>query len=396
MYVWRKSFLAAVALLFVAAIYVPYSLLRPLPALQPTARVLKSIPAETATITWPDYGQAAIGASRLGVLETHGPQTAVPSASVAKVMTALAVLQKKPLKLGEQGPILTLSATDTALYSSYVLKNGSVVPVTVGERISEYQVLQAMLLPSANNMADSLAIWAFGSLDNYTAFANQYAKQLGLTSTHIADASGFSAATVTTSSDLVKLGLIAMQTPTLAEIVGQSQADITGAGTVKNVNLLLGQSGIVGIKTGNTDEAGGVYLSAAKTTINGTPVTLVAAVMGAPSLGQAMRSTLPLLASTATNFSVVTPVHAGDSVVSYSTKWDGSVNAVVQHDLHILRWRGRALSIKPVFSAIPSTAPLGTDVGSITALNISSQQSALVLKQTPAQPSWQWRLTHPY
>jgi D-alanyl-D-alanine carboxypeptidase (penicillin-binding protein 5/6) len=45
--------------------------------------------------------------------------------------------------------------------------------VQLGEELSEYQALQALLLPSANNIAETLARWAFGSIDAYNAYANQ-------------------------------------------------------------------------------------------------------------------------------------------------------------------------------------------------------------------------------
>src|SRR5207245_1841316 len=118
-------------------------------------------------ITWPAYGQAGIGAAGYGLLSVAGAQTAAPIASVAKVMTALAVLSQKPLELNQQGPTITITEEDVASYENYVTQGGSVVRVDSGEQISEYQALQAMLIPSANNMAFTLSRWAFGSTDNY-------------------------------------------------------------------------------------------------------------------------------------------------------------------------------------------------------------------------------------
>ncbi len=60
-----------------------------------------------------------------------------PIASVAKVMTAYAVLKQKPLSAGQQGPMITITAADVAIYNDYVAKDGSVAKVEQGEQISE-------------------------------------------------------------------------------------------------------------------------------------------------------------------------------------------------------------------------------------------------------------------
>ena len=129
-----------------------------------------------------------------------------------------------------------------ALYDNYASQDGSVVVVSEGEQISEYQALQAMLLPSANNMADTLAVWAYGSMDNYLAYANNLATSLSLKQTHLADASGFSAQTVSSASDLVELAQTAMNDPVLTQIVSQRQADIRWREQFKMLMLYLGKT----------------------------------------------------------------------------------------------------------------------------------------------------------
>ena len=93
--------LTATFLLIVAG-YAAWSLLRPIPMLHPSqasAHLSLATPAES--IAWPATGQAAIALGTGAVLAVNGQQTAVPIASTAKVITALSVLQQKPLKLGE-------------------------------------------------------------------------------------------------------------------------------------------------------------------------------------------------------------------------------------------------------------------------------------------------------
>lgn len=244
-----------------------FALLRPTPTLEPHYAVINPISTKAVSLPWPDAGQGAIGAVGFGVLATNGSQTAVPMASVAKIVTALAVLKQKPLVLDQQGPTITLDDTDVSYYQSYVSQGGSVAKVVAGETLSEYQALQTMILPSANNMAESLSRWAFGSPDAYIKYANQYVQALGMTQTTVADASGFAPQTVSSAKDLVQLGLAAMNDPVLAQIVSQSQASEPVVGNIKNTNWLLGSDGFVGIKTGNTDQAGGCYLFASDQTV---------------------------------------------------------------------------------------------------------------------------------
>ena len=128
------------------------------------ARTQLVVKTRAARLPWPAYGQGAYGVAGGPVLATHGVQKPVPTASVAKLITVLCVLKKLPLTPTTDGPTITLRKSDVAIYDKYVAEDGSVVPVRAGQRISERTALEAILLPSANNIADSLAIYAFGSL----------------------------------------------------------------------------------------------------------------------------------------------------------------------------------------------------------------------------------------
>src|SRR5437868_228454 len=193
----------ALPALTILAAFLVYLYLRPVPALKPVNQILSATPKQTVSLPWPAAGQSAIGTSGYGVLESHNAGSPVPIGSVAKVITALAVLKQKPMPAGGPGPTITLSSSDVDLFNSYYLKNGSVTEVSNGEQISEYEALQAMMLPSSNNMADTLAIWTFGSIDSYLTYANQLVKNLGMNSTKVGDTNGFSDTTTSTATDLV-------------------------------------------------------------------------------------------------------------------------------------------------------------------------------------------------
>ena len=213
-------------ILLVGALYIVGSLARPIPAITADVAAIAPLEGKDIALQWPATGQAAIGAVGYGVLGTHGEQKALPTASVAKVMTALAVLKQRPLQKGEKGPTITITQEDMDYYQKVVSEDGSNVPIELGEEISEYEALQALLLPSANNMAHTLARWAYGSEKEYTNYVNSFAKTLGMNSAHFADASGFSPETISNSEDLAKLAVNAMDNPVIAEIAAQPQATI--------------------------------------------------------------------------------------------------------------------------------------------------------------------------
>jgi D-alanyl-D-alanine carboxypeptidase (penicillin-binding protein 5/6) len=252
----------------------------------------------TALLPWPNYGQSAYGVSGSEIVAVSSDQNKpVPIASLAKVITALAVLQAKPLAPGTQGPMITLSQRDVEIFSSYVVKNGTVVPVEAGEQISELQALQAMLMPSANNMADSLAIWAFGSMQAYTTYANGMIKDLGLRHTTVADASGFSPSTTSTAQDMVQLGILYMKNIVLQTIARQEDAEVPVAGKIPNYNKFINKDGLVGIKVGDTDEAGRCFMLANVKRHGNSTITSVAVVLGAPHISIAASDASTIIAA---------------------------------------------------------------------------------------------------
>ena len=144
------------------------------------------------------------------------------------------------------------------------------------------------------------------------------AQTLGLQSSDFTDPSGFDPTTVSTPADLVKLGMAAVQNPVIAQIVAQAEVTLPVAGTVKNVNSVLGQGGIVGIKTGNTAGQNGAFLYASQDpSVKGA--TVVGAVMGEGSLGQALQDAVSLAGRAQQAIAVRTIVGAGTLVASAET-----------------------------------------------------------------------------
>ena len=303
---------------------------RPLPTTAATSVVAASERLGTApALPWPAAGQAALYVDGIGAIGTSGGQSAVPMASTAKIMTALVVLEDHPLALAQPGPVITVTQADVATFRAERNQNESVLPVAAGEQLNQYQLLQGLLLPSASNYGDVLAKWDLGDLATFVNRMNARAAALGMTATHYVDVSGFSPLTVSIASDLVTLARTAMRQPVFAEIVAQTQATLPVAGVVHNLDTLLAQGGVIGIKTGHTDQAGGCFVVAADLSIDGSPARIYGAVMGQPNaLIGAFSATTTLLHALGPALHLRSVVHRDDVVARYRTPW-GEAGAVV-------------------------------------------------------------------
>jgi len=235
---------------------------------------------------WPAYGQAAVMLAGQPRIHSGPNQHAAPIASLAKVMTAYLVLRDHPLRPGQDGPTITLTAADVADTYRRVGQRESVVPVAAGERLTERQALQALLLPSANNIAAVLARWDAGSVNRLVARMNATARELGMAQTRYTDPSGYDDATVSTAADQLRIVDRAMRLPVFASIVATPSATLPLAGDVHNTNTLLGHDGFVGVKTGNTDAAGGCFAFRAIREIDGDRTTITGVVLGQPGENQ--------------------------------------------------------------------------------------------------------------
>ncbi len=390
-----RKVLLAVVVAVLGIVLVGYaSYVRALPPV--TAQTM--LPAITVTdpaIAWPAQGQASLGVVGQGVMASTTAQTPVPTASTTKVMVAHMVLKKYPLEPGEQGATFTITAENVQEYNAYIARGGSALRVEAGQQFTQYQALQALLILSANNIADLLAVWAYGSLPAYFEAANAEAKALGMTqSTFAGDASGLSPKTTSTAHDMTVLAQTAMQNAVIKDIVSQKSATFPIVGTVVNTNVLLGRNGIVGIKTGNTDEAGGAYMFAADHALpNGKVITAIGTIMGAPSLPNAMAATPPLLDSFYQGFGEIPVVQQGQTVATYTVPWGGKIDSNASANLSVTGWKGTKPRVVVTNNAIKAPAAQGTEAGKITAITPYGEASvATVLAEPITEPTWFWRV----
>ena len=358
----------ALLLIVVVAALATWNYFRPIPAIAASA----SFPSSTTTsgtppaLPWPAGGSAAIGVSGLGFIASSGNEQPVPAASVTKVMTALLVLEDKPLKAGETGPSITLTDTDVQIYKADLAGKQSVVEVRAGEQLNEFQALEALLIPSGNNIAETLATWDAGSTSAFVVKMNQRAAALHMTQTTFADTSGVSPKNASTPSDLLLLGMFAFKQEVLAQIVGLQQAILPVAGVVYNVDYVLGQSGIIGIKTGSGLDLGANFLFAAAAKVDGHTITLFGCVMAQPTLDLAFNAAKALISSMESTLHVKRRVSLNESVGAYGAPWGSQTELVSAVDVDLVEWPGMVLHQRLDAPSIVVDKPLpaGTREGS--------------------------------
>lgn len=365
--------------------------LRPLPAAQ-TSFTFRTPPTTTAVdLDWPSGGQAAVAASGYGVLATYGEQKPISTASITKVILALCVLDKQPIAQGSEGATYTIAQQDVDSYNYYVENVGSRLPVQAGQKLTEYQAIQALLIPSANNIAESLVSWVFGDQASYAAYATQYLQQNSLYNTKIgSDASGYDPSTVSTASDLAKLGLLALQNPVIMEIGGQESATFPIAGKVDNWDTVLGQNGITGLKTGNNEVNLGAFLFTATAHYGGKDLQLTGAVLDAPDLQSALDESVQLVGSMQNDFEQVTIAARNQQVGLLTTVWGESVPIRTKDSLQLIRWKGSALHESHLVRDDVKSGKIGTM--QVHAGDVASKTN-LVLAEPVDGPNFWWRLT---
>jgi serine-type D-Ala-D-Ala carboxypeptidase (penicillin-binding protein 5/6) len=233
--------------------------------------------AYLSPLRWPTHGQAALalGTDRAAA-SPH--QRHVPIASVAKVMTAYLTLERHPLSGGEDGFTTTVTAADAQAEARDAAQGQSVVAVRRGEQLTERQLLEALLIPSGNNVAQMLAVRLAGSETRFVAEMNAKARALGMHHTTYTDPSGFDPSTVSTAADQLRVFRRAMRFPVFRQIVSMASVTLPVAGTVTNYDPLIGE-GYAG-KTGSDSAAGGCLAFFTHVTVGGRRLTAAGVVLG--------------------------------------------------------------------------------------------------------------------
>ncbi|MFD0270450.1 D-alanyl-D-alanine carboxypeptidase family protein [Streptomyces sp. NPDC127106] len=390
----------AVLLLVVLAVV---QLVRPLPepTLKMTAKGSFTFDGAAPAMPWPKEGQAYMAASGLGTVGSFGEQKPVPIGSVAKTMTAYVILKNHPMKKGEKGQMIDIDKAAVEDGKKESEGESTVNTLKEGDKISQYDALAALMIPSANNVARLLARWdAGGDQEAFVKKMNDAAKELGMTNTTYTDPSGLEATTVSTAEDQVKLGLKVVEMPELIAITKlNGYTDQYGKWWRNYNDLIAPGNGAVGIKTGSTTKAGGNLLFAAEKKVGNTNQLIVGAVLaqyGVPILGTAINHSKNIMVATQKSLTNATVVKKGETVGYVDDGLGGQTPVVATADVQAVGWP--SLTVKLKLSGgdgkLPQTATAGTEVGMLTVGEGASQVKVPVaLKSDLAAPSIGSKLT---
>ncbi|MEX2013027.1 MAG: hypothetical protein WD967_01345 [Candidatus Levyibacteriota bacterium] len=249
---------AVLALVVLASIYTRFWISRNYVLFSPVKEVSLAPYPELSNKLDPDItAQAAVAIDdeSKAVLYAKNENLRFTMASTTKVMTALVALDHF-----KENDILTVYT-------------GDVEPIVVGfhkgENIYFIDVLYGMLLPSGNDAALIIPENYPGGEEAFVRKMNEKAQSFNLKNTHFADTTGFSDDNYSTPLELARFASLALQNPTIAKIVATKSktiTDVTGANVyfLSNLDVLLEKEGITGVKTGYTDEAGGVLITSSE------------------------------------------------------------------------------------------------------------------------------------
>jgi serine-type D-Ala-D-Ala carboxypeptidase (penicillin-binding protein 5/6) len=380
----RVLLVALLLLVAAAGVFVGVRLTTPAPTPAITSVLTRtlSVPAQAVTLPWPTTGQAAVAVPSIGIDVASGAEQPAPVASLTKLMTAYVVLHDHPLRLDQAGPDITVSQSDMDDYDNDTVSDDSNAQVTLGEQLTEQQVLGGLLVHSADNYADLLARWDAGSIPAFVAKMNADAARLGMVHSHFADASGVDPGSESTASDLLKVAAPDMANAEFASMVKMSSITLPVAGTISTYTPLLGLQGIIGVKSGFTTEAGGCDVVAVIRTVHGKQVLLLAAVTGqtgpvvlaqAGLHGLALVDALgPLIGSTS--------VLSGDQVAAHVSAAGSSVDAMTASPASMLTWPGVTVTreFRPAHH-VSAQARRGALVGTVV-VTLGRQQVAVPVR----------------
>jgi serine-type D-Ala-D-Ala carboxypeptidase (penicillin-binding protein 5/6) len=388
-------------------LYGPATLLGPLPAVSvelkaPAQEALHPLPP-----TLPQDGASAIvlevGAAPIAVA---GDAETLPMAGITKIVTALVVLEAKPVAPGRTGPAIEIGLEDYRSYIDNTNADNVTVTVLPGETWTEREMLQAMLLGSSNNHADSLARWAYGSKAAFLDAANAWLVENGLTATRVVDATGLSEQSAGSAGDLALLAALAMANPTIAELLNAPSSDLANDRGVKNRTAYLPELGITGISRSYTDAAGICLLFAASVTVGEQTVPFYGAFLGVPDWHSLDAAGGSMMESASAGIQLRALVSEGEVLATFTSPWGDTANGIAATTKTEVRWQLEppATPLRVTTTQF-NTNPRGARVGSIqlTAADSSAGNLTdggeltlpLVLDRGIGDPGPGWRLLNP-
>jgi D-alanyl-D-alanine carboxypeptidase (penicillin-binding protein 5/6) len=198
------------------------------------------------------------------VLFRRAPDQARPVASLTKLMTALLVLEKEKGRLDR-----TLRVHPDAVFGRNDYGVGSTLGLRAGEPVSVRDLLAGLLLGSANDAAEALAIDGSGSVSAFVKRMNARAKALGMSRTRFASPHGLDDRGRSSAADLVLLLRAALRDATFRDLVGRRLVVVRSGSArprkIQNRNVMLWlYPGATGVKTGFTAGSGFCLIATAR------------------------------------------------------------------------------------------------------------------------------------
>ncbi|MFF9853820.1 serine hydrolase [Streptomyces litmocidini] len=390
--------------LLLLIVFAIVQMVRPLPA---PALTLSAAPTFTfgggkLQMPWPDEGQGAVEVEGVGSMGRYGAQKPAPIASVTKTMTAYLILRDHPIKGKQQGPEITIDqkAADQAKHDSE-----STAPVQKGQTYTEKELLELLMIPSANNVARLLARWDAGSEAAFVEKMNAAAKELGMTQSTYTDPSGLLDSTMSTPQDQLKLAKAVMQYDVFREIVNMPNVTVDGIpGRIENNNNILLHDGVSGIKTGSSTPAGGNLLWAANTVVDGQNRRILGIVMGAQNakmlidkLQLAIDNSLKLIQQAQKDVTSAAVVKKGQVLGYVDDGLGGRTPVVATKELKAVGWPGLEVKLELTDGgkAVPHSGKAGDIVGQVSiGTGTGKVSSPVALKADLVEPGFDKKLTH--
>jgi D-alanyl-D-alanine carboxypeptidase (penicillin-binding protein 5/6) len=211
-----------------------------------------------------------------------------------------------------------------------------------------------------------------------------------MSQTHYADASGVDPATVSTATDQLRIAQVVMRNRTMREVVAMPQAVLPAAGTVYNVNFMVGKQGISGVKTGSTLAAGSCFVGSFPITVDGKPRLLLGAVLGQRSLHDALAYDTAMLHAIAPQFKtyrVPTPKTA------LATAWRQQVPLTPARPLQVFGYPGMPIKLQGGLTQAELPIKAGQAVGNLAlATGEATESFELRASRAVEAPGVWWRL----
>ncbi|UUU22891.1 D-alanyl-D-alanine carboxypeptidase [Streptomyces sp. DSM 40750] len=390
--------------ILLAIVFAVVQAVRPLPTptLALTADESYAFEGEKASLPWPDEGQGWMDVNGIGTVDSFGEQKPAAIGSVAKAMTAYVILKEHPMKVGAKGATIPVDekAEIEGGYDEPGKGESTLNTVKEGDKLTQYDAIAAIMIPSANNIARLLARWdSNGSEEEFVKKMNAAAKDLGMTNTTYTDPSGLKETTVSTAEDQVKLGNALVKMKALTDITRLPEWIDPSGLKHRNYNTLVPYDNAIGIKTGSTTAAGGNLLFAATKEVGGETVIVVGAILGqhtSPIIDtvNAVSKTAMVAAQDALTSSTI--LKKGDVVGYVDDGLGGQTPVVVTQDVSAVGWAGKTVKLElDPSESIPNEAKTGTEVGSLTVGDGSGDgvQVPVALQKDLTEPGFGTRLT---